>query len=196
MGPGAIILIVPIILFVFLSVVILAVLVTAIIMAPYYSFLKRLRLYYKVKEQKRLMKEHLQHLGDLENNEKEGKNKIFALNTEDSSFLLKKWLDFSWKDYAIILFLSLIIIAFKVYVYISFVQEMNYVQEMKRNLSSINEGRLEELVFLLLLLVFISACVLVTIPVILMLRALLTAQLKKKIQRLEELTYQQDKGVH
>ncbi|EJF79997.1 Uncharacterised protein [Candidatus Bartonella washoeensis] len=107
MGPGAIILLVPIILLMFFCIGFLGILGTTIIMAPYDFFLKRLRLYYRVKEQKCLMKNHLQRLCDLENNEKENKNKIFALNTRGSSFLCKKWLAFSWKDSAIILFLSL-----------------------------------------------------------------------------------------
>ncbi|MGF7157271.1 ABC-type uncharacterized transport system fused permease/ATPase subunit [Bartonella heixiaziensis] len=174
----------------------LAILVTTIIMVPYYSFLKRLRLYYRVKELKREIKEHPQHLCDLENNEKENKNKIFVLNTKGNTFLLKKWLAFSWKDYAVIFFLSLIIIAFKVYVYINFVQEMYYLQEMSKSLKNVNKERLEEFTILLFWLVFISVWIVVTLPVILMLRALLTSQLKKKIQWLEELTCKQDQVVH
>nr|WP_199805781.1 hypothetical protein [Bartonella washoeensis] len=70
--------------------------------------------------------------------------------------------------------LSLIIIAFKMSVY------RNFVQEMGHSLKSVNKERLEEFTFLLFLLVFIAAWVVITIPVILMLRAFLTSQLKKR----------------
>ncbi|WP_409361105.1 hypothetical protein ACRPOS_007405 [Bartonella heixiaziensis] len=67
---------------------------------------------------------------------------------------------------------------------------------MSKSLKSANKERLEEFTILLFWLVFISVWVVVTLPVILMLRALLTSQLKKKIQRLKELTCKQDQVVH
>ncbi|WP_317993802.1 hypothetical protein [Bartonella gliris] len=142
------------------------------------------------------MKKHPQRFCDLENKEKESKGQILTIHTEESSLLFKKWLTFSWKDYVIIFLISLTLIVFKVYVYVTFVQEMNYVQKMGHNLNNVDTGKLEEFTFLFLLLVLISACVLLTVPVILMLRAILTSQLKKKIQRLEELTRKHDNVVY
>ncbi len=187
---GAIILIIPFVFFMFTSIVVFAILVNTIIMMPYYSLIKRLRLYYRVKEQRRVMKEHPQHLCCLVSNEKKSKYQNLSPDTSiphrgADPFSLKKLMAFSRKDYLIISVISLIIMAFKAYVYIAFFQQPSLTVD-------IDKERFMVLTCLILLLTFISACVLITLPVVLILRAILISQLKKKLQQLKEITQQQD----
>lgn len=105
--------------FTVLTVVMLAILLNVIIVAPYYSFIKRFRLYAKLKQYKSMMKEQRQPFDDLQKSEI--KKQILALSPEKHSTLYKKWLTFSRKDYLRIFFLSLIIMAFKVHIYRTFV---------------------------------------------------------------------------
>ncbi|USP02265.1 hypothetical protein [Bartonella taylorii] len=137
-----------------------------------------------------MMKEHPQHLCCLESNEKKSKYQNLLPDTSiphrgADPFSLKKLMAFSRKDYLIISVISLIIMAFKAYVYIAFFQQPRLIVD-------IDKERFMVLTCLILLLTFISACVLITLPVVLVLRAILTSQLKKKLQQLKEITGQQD----
>ncbi|MET3589873.1 uncharacterized membrane protein YhaH (DUF805 family) [Bartonella silvatica] len=103
------------------------------------------------------------------------KNQILnkKLHTGESVFSLKKWTAFSRKDYLIVSIISFMMIAVKVYVYIAF---WNLIGKS-----------IENQLRIALVSVFVSACVLVTLPVIFILRAIVTFYLNKKLQRLEEL---------
>lgn len=185
MGPGAMALIIPAFFFTVLPIVMLALLLNMIIVATYYSFIKRFRLYAKLKQYKSMMKEQQQPFDDLQKSEI--KKKILALSPEKHSALYKKWLTFSRKDYLRIFFISLIIMAFKIHIYRTFVQEM-----MNGNYNHfVNPDRFKEYTMLFILLFLISVCVCLTAPIVLILRAILTSQVKKKIRKLEELTKQQ-----
>ncbi len=74
------------------AVTVFAIFVNMIIVAPYYSLIKRLRLYYRVKKQRRLMKEHPQRFCFFEKSgkEKERVPQNLALETQISSYSLKK----------------------------------------------------------------------------------------------------------
>ncbi|WP_156851449.1 hypothetical protein [Bartonella refiksaydamii] len=196
---GAIILIIPLVFFMFISIVVFAIFVNMIIVVPYYSLIKRLRLYYRVKEQRRVMKEHPQRFCCLESDEKKSKYQNLVPDTSiphkgaiphrgADPFSLKKLMAFSRKDYIIISVISLSIMAFKAYVYIAFFQQPSLIVDL-------NKERFGVLTCLILLLTFISACVLITLPVVLVLRAILTSQLKKKLQQLKEITQQQDQCI-
>ncbi|UTO28179.1 hypothetical protein [Bartonella harrusi] len=187
MGPGLIMLIMPFFFFMVLSVVVFAIFVNMIIVMPYYAFFKRLRLYYWVKQQKRTLKEQPQRFCQLEKSEKEQVYQNSILDTEEKAFIFQKWLAFSWKDYSLVSCLSLIIMAFKTYVYIAFFQQMG---------PHVDEKRFVVLVCFVMALFLISACVFLSVPVIVVLRARLTSRLKKKIQQLEELTRKQEKSVY
>ncbi|WP_246744086.1 hypothetical protein [Bartonella raoultii] len=131
-----------------------------------------------------MMKEQQQRFDDLQ--KKEIKKQILALSTEEHSALYKKWLAFSRKDYLSIFFISLIIMVFKAHVYITFAQVME-----SRFHHTGSSDRFEVYVMLFVLLFFITVCVCIAAPVVLILRAILTSQVKKKIRKLEELTKQQ-----
>ncbi len=124
------------------AVTVFAIFVNMIIVAPYYSLIKRLRLYYRVKKQRRLMKKHPQRFCFFEKSgkEKERVPKNLALETQISSHSLKKWLAFSRKDYILHACLSFIIMFFKAYVYVSF---------SKRIAAEIEESRFEYIIILL-----------------------------------------------
>ncbi|WP_375706939.1 hypothetical protein [Bartonella sp. AA126HLJHH] len=159
------------------AVTVFAIFVNMIIVAPYYSLIKRLRLYYRVKKQRGLMKEQPQHFCFFEKSgkEKERVPQNLTLETQISFYSLKKWLAFSRKDYILHACLSFIIMFFKAYVYVIFFKE-------------IDEIRFEYFVILLLFWFFLSVCIFTTIPVVVILREILTHRLKKKIQQLEEVT--------
>ncbi|WP_375653647.1 hypothetical protein [Bartonella sp. OD88NMGDW] len=162
------------------AVTVFAIFVNMIIVAPYYSLIKRLRLYYRVKKQRRLMKEQPQHFCFFEKSGK-GKERVpqnLALETQISSHSLKKWLAFSRKDYILHACLSFIIMFFKVYVYVIFF----------KGIDEIDESRFEYIAILLFFWFFLSVCIFATIPVVVILREILTHRLKKKIQQLEEVT--------
>ncbi|WP_375660982.1 hypothetical protein [Bartonella sp. CL71SXKL] len=163
------------------AVTVFAIFVNMIIVAPYYSLIKRLRLYYRVKKQRRLMKEHPQRFCFFEKSgkEKERVPQNLALETQISSYSLKKWLAFSRKDYILHACLSFIIMFFKAYVYVIF---------SKGIAAEVDESRFEYLAILLLFWFFLSVCIFATIPVVVILREILTHRLKKKIQQLEEVT--------
>ncbi len=115
------------------AVTVFAIFVNMIIVAPYYSLIKRLRLYYRVKKQRRLMKEQPQHFCFFEKSGK-GKERVpqnLALETQISSHSLKKWLAFSRKDYIIHACLSFIIMFFKVYVYVIFFKGIDEIDESR-----------------------------------------------------------------
>ncbi len=160
------------------AVTVFAIFVNMIIVAPYYSLIKRLRLYYRVKKQRRLMKEQPQHFCFSEKSLKEIVQQNLALNTKISSHSLKKWLAFSRKDYIIHACLSFIIMFFKVYVYVIFF----------KGIDEIDESRFMYIVILLFFWFFLSVSIFATIPVVVILREILTSRLKKKIQQLEEVT--------
>ncbi len=185
MGPGAMALIIPAFFFTVLTIVILALLLNMIIVAPYYSVIKRFRLYAKLKQYKSMMKEQRQPFDDLQKSEI--KKQILALLPEKHSALYKKWLTFSRKDYLSIFLISLIIMAFKVHVYRAFAQELDLNAH-----HLVSPDRFKAYTMLFILLFLISVCVCLTAPVVLILRAILTSQVKKKIGKLEELTKQQD----
>ncbi|WP_273723754.1 hypothetical protein [Bartonella sp. AU18XJBT] len=159
------------------AVTVFAIFVNMIIVAPYYSLIKHLRLYYRVKKQRRLMKEQPQHFCFFEKSgkEKERVPQNLALETQISFYSLKKWLAFSRKDYILHACLSFIIMFFKAYVYVIFFK-------------GIDESRFEYFAILLLFWFFLSVCIFATIPVGVILREILTHRLKKKIQQLEEVT--------
>ncbi|WP_375696359.1 hypothetical protein [Bartonella sp. AP331QHHD] len=163
------------------AVTVFAIFVNMIIVAPYYSLIKRLRLYYRVKKQRRLMKEHPQRFCFFEKSgkEKERVPQNLALETQISSYSLKKWLAFSRKDYILHACLSFIIMFFKAYV---------YVICSKGIAAKVDESRFEYFVILLFFWFFLSVCIFATIPVVVILREILTHRLKKKIQQLEEVT--------
>ncbi len=163
------------------AVTVFAIFVNMIIVAPYYSLIKRLRLYYRVKKQRRLMKEQPQHFCFFEKSgkEKERVPKNLVLNTKISSHSLKKWLAFSRKDYIIHACLSFIIMFFKAYV---------YVICSKGIAAEIDEERFMYIITLLFLWFFLSVFIFATIPIVVILREILTSRLKKKIQQLEEVT--------
>ncbi|UNE53938.1 hypothetical protein [Bartonella machadoae] len=186
MGPGLIMLIMPFFFFMVLSIVVFAIFVNMIIVTPYYAFFKRLRLYYWVKQQKRVIKEQPQHFCHLEKSKKEQLYQNSLLDTEERALMFKKWLAFSWKDYSIVSCLSLIIMAFKTYVYIAFFQSAG---------PHVDEKRFVVLACFVMALFLISVCVFLSVPVIVVLRASLTSRLKKKIQQLEELTRQREKSI-
>ncbi len=164
----------------FLEVVtVFALFVMMMIVAPYYSLFKRLRFYFRVKEQRRLMKEQPQRFCFSKKSCKEIVQQNLALNTEISSHAFKKWLSFSNKDYVIHACLSFIIMVFKVYVYVTFYTKMNF---------SIDEKRFISMYIFFFYFVVFSACLLATVPVMVVLREILTSRLKKKIQQLEEVT--------
>ncbi|WP_375642858.1 MULTISPECIES: hypothetical protein [unclassified Bartonella] len=163
------------------AVTVFAIFVNMIIVAPYYSLIKRLRLYYRVKKQRRLMKEHPQRFCFFEKSgkEKERVPQNLALETQISSYSLKKWLAFSRKDYILHACLSFIIMFFKAYV---------YVICSKGIAAKVDESRFEYIIILLFFWFFLSVCIFATIPVVVILREILTHRLKKKIQQLEEVT--------
>ncbi|WP_375658641.1 hypothetical protein [Bartonella sp. MR30HLJHH] len=101
-----------------------------------------------------------------------------ALETQISSYSLKKWLAFSRKDYILHACLSFIIMFFKAYVYVIYC----------KGIAEIDESRFEYLAILLFFWFFLSVCIFATIPVVVILREILTHRLKKKIQQLEEVT--------
>ncbi len=68
---------------------------------------------------------------------------------------------------------------FKAYVYVIF---------SKGIAAEVDESRFEYLAILLLFWFFLSVCIFATIPVVVILREILTHRLKKKIQQLEEVT--------
>ncbi|WP_375684084.1 hypothetical protein [Bartonella sp. CB15SXKL] len=163
------------------AVTVFAIFVNMIIVAPYYSLIKRLRLYYRVKKQRRLMKEHPQRFCFFEKSgkEKERVPQNLALETQISSYSLKKWLAFSRKDYILHACLSFIIMFFKAYL---------YVICSKGIAAKVDESRFEYIIILLFFWFFLSVCIFATIPVVVILREILTHRLKKKIQQLEEVT--------
>ncbi|WP_375679574.1 hypothetical protein [Bartonella sp. AP7XZML] len=163
------------------AVTVFAIFVNMIIVVPYYSLIKRLRLYYRVKKQRRLMKEHPQRFCFFEKSgkEKESVPQNLALETQISFYSLKKWLAFSRKDYILHACLSFIIIFFKAYV---------YVICSKGIAAKVDESRFEYIIILLFFWFFLSVCIFATIPVVVILREILTHRLKKKIQQLEEVT--------
>ncbi len=123
------------------AVTVFAIFVNMIIVVPYYSLIKRLRLYYRVKKQRRLMKEHPQCFGFFEKSgkEKERVQQNLELETQISSHSLKKWLAFSRKDYILHACLSFIIMFFKAYVYVI----------CSKGIAEIDESRFEYLAILL-----------------------------------------------
>ncbi|SSZ39440.1 Uncharacterised protein [Bartonella grahamii] len=159
------------------AVTVFAIFVNMIIVAPYYSLIKCLRLYYRVKKQRRLMKEYPQRFCFFEKSgkEKERVPQNLELETQISSHSLKKWLAFSRKDYILHACLSFIIMFFKAYVYVIFFK-------------GIDESRFMYIVILLFFWFFLSVSIFATIPVVVILREILTSRLKKKIQQLEEVT--------
>ncbi len=161
------------------AVTVFALFVTMAIVAPYYSLIKRLRLYFRVKKQRRLMKEQPQQFCFSKKSLKEIVQQNLVLNTEISSYAFKKWLSFSNKDYVIHVCLSFMVMVFKVYVYVTFYTEVNFLNDEKRFIS-MN-------IFFFYFVVF-SVCILAMVPVIVILREILTSRLKKKIQQLEEVT--------
>ncbi|WP_375644499.1 MULTISPECIES: hypothetical protein [unclassified Bartonella] len=163
------------------AVTVFAIFVNMIIVAPYYSLIKRLRLYYRVKKQRRLMKEHPQRFGFFEKSgkEKERVQQNLELETQISSHSLKKWLAFSRKDYILHACLSFIIMFFKAYVYVIYCKGIAIAAE-------IDESRFEYIAILSFFWFFLSVSIFATIPVIVILREILTSRLKKKIQQLEE----------
>ncbi|WP_019219532.1 hypothetical protein [Bartonella florencae] len=177
-------LIIPAFFFTILTIVVLALLLNMIIVGPYYSLIKRCRIYAKLKEYKGLMKEQQKRLDDPQNSEI--KKQILALYTEEHTALFKKWFAFSRKDYICVFFISLIIMAFKAHVYITFVREINGTFH---HLGSPESFEVYDMLFWLLFLISLCACI--TAPVVLILRAVLTSLLKKKILKLEELIKQQ-----
>ncbi|WP_245256286.1 hypothetical protein [Bartonella vinsonii] len=132
-----------------------------------------------------MREEHPQRFFDLQNKEKEREQQSLGADTKANTFLFKKWLTFSRKDYVIIFIISFIIMAYKGYVYSAFFQQMGHNGD---------QMKIANAVIAFSLLAFLSVCVLATVPVILVFRAVLTSQLKKKIQRLEELTLQQEQS--
>ncbi|WP_375669969.1 hypothetical protein, partial [Bartonella sp. CL29QHWL] len=145
------------------AVTVFAIFVNMIIVAPYYSLIKRLRLYYRVKKQRRLMKEQPQHFCFFEKSgkEKERVPQNLALETQISFYSLKKWLAFSRKDYILHACLSFIIMFFKAYVYVIF---------SKGIAAEVDESRFEYIIILLLFWFFLSVCIFATIPVVVILR--------------------------
>ncbi|WP_345097168.1 hypothetical protein [Bartonella acomydis] len=127
------------------------------------------------------MKEQPKRFDDSQN--REIKKQILALDPEKDAALDKKWFAFTRKDYSVVFFLSLIIMAFKVHVYITFAREMDH---SFHHIGSPEKFEIYGVLFMLIFL--ISFCICITVPVVLILRALLTAQLKKKIRKLEKLT--------
>lgn len=81
-------------------------------------------------------------------------------------------------------------IAFKMSVY------RNFVQEMGHSLKSVNKERLEEFTFLLISAGLYSGMGCDNDSCYFDASCLLNFSIKKKIQRLEELTHQQHQGVH
>ncbi|QEE12735.1 hypothetical protein MNL13_06485 [Bartonella krasnovii] len=161
------------------AVTVFALFVMMMIMVPYYSLIKHLRLYFRVKEQRRLMKEQPQHFCFSKKSLKEIVQQNLVLNTEISSYAFKKWLSFSNKDYVIHACLSFMVIVFKVYVYVTFYTEVSFLNDEKRFIS---------MSIFFFCFVVCSACILATVPIIIILREILTSRLKKKIQQLEEVT--------
>ncbi|MCZ2158715.1 hypothetical protein NPX99_05435 [Bartonella sp. 220] len=130
-----------------------------------------------------MREEHPQRFFDLQKKEKERERQNLGADTKANSFLFKKWLTFSRKNYVIICVISLIIMAYKGYLYKTFFQDIGHHGD---------QMRIANAAIVFSALAFLSACVLATVPVILVFRAVLTSQLKKKIQRLEEFTLQQE----
>ncbi|WP_273789531.1 hypothetical protein [Bartonella sp. ML70XJBT] len=161
------------------AVTVFALFVMMMIMVPYYSLIKRLRLYFRVKEQRRLMKEQPQRFCFSKKSLKEIVQQNLAPNTEISSHAFKKWFSFSNKDYVIHACLSFIVMVFKVYVYVTFYTEVNFLNDEERFIS---------MIIFFFYFVVCSACIFATVPVIIILREILTSRLKKKIQQLEEVT--------
>ncbi|WP_175869032.1 hypothetical protein [Bartonella gabonensis] len=156
-----------------------AIFVNMIIVASYYCLIKRLRLIFKVKKQRRLIKEQPQHFCFSKKSLKEVVQQNLALDTKISSHSLKKWLSFSNKDYVIHACLSFILMVFKVYVYVTFYNQVNVDMDEKRFIS---------MSIFFFYFVVLLICILASVPVIVILREILTSRLKKKIQQLEEVT--------
>ncbi len=160
-------------------VTVFALFVMMMIVAPYYSLFKRLRFYDKLKKQRRLMSEQPQHFCFSKKSLKEIVQQNLALDTKISPHSFKKWLAFSRKNYVIHACLSFIIMVFKVYVYVTFYTKMNF---------SIDEKRFISMYIFFFFFVLLWICILATVPVIIILREILTSRLNKKIQQLEEVT--------
>lgn len=166
-------------LFLLETVTIFAIFVNMLIVAPYYCLIKRLRLYFRVKKQRGLMSEQPQHFCFSKKSLKEIVQQNLALDTKISPHSFKKWLAFSRKNYVILSCLSLIIMVFKVYVSVIFYEEINFVTD---------ENRFISLTIFFFFFVLLWICILATVPVIIILREILTSRLNKKIQQLEEVT--------
>lgn len=195
---GAIILIIPFAFFMFLGIVVFSILIQMIILGPYYSLIKRWRLYRRLKEKRRRIKQRPQRFFCPESTQKESeyqklvsdtlRSQTFTTHRGEEPFSCKKLLAFSRKDYIIIAVISLSIMAFKAYVYIAFFLQPTRTVDL-------DQVRFGVLTILILLLTFISACALITVPIVMLLHETLTIILKKKLQRLKEIMLQQDKSI-
>ncbi|WP_212112409.1 hypothetical protein [Bartonella queenslandensis] len=169
----------PLGLFLLEFVTVFAIFINMLIVAPYYCLIKRLRLYFRVKKQRRLMKEQPQHFCFSKKSLKEIVQQNLALDTKISFYSFKKWLAFSDKDYVIFSCLSLIMMVFKVYAYVIFFNVGNFVAD---------EKRFVYITTYFFFFVLLWACILATVPVIIILHEILTSRLNKKIQQLEEVS--------